>query len=126
MCSSGQFVEVQILSIPYLIFISALYYFDFYSHSYFSFFLFLLSFYSHSFSFYIHSSTLYYHFYSHLHNKFHLFLYFPFIPIHIFFQVEDGSCSAYMGPIGSGNYVKMVHNGIEYGKITIKINNNLK
>jgi hypothetical protein len=31
-------------------------------------------------------------------------------------QVEKfGPCCAYLGPIGAGNYVKMVHNGIEYG-----------
>ena len=30
-------------------------------------------------------------------------------------QVNDGPCTAYLGPVGSGNYVKMVHNGIEYG-----------
>ncbi|HLH26564.1 MAG TPA: NADP-dependent phosphogluconate dehydrogenase, partial [Chloroflexota bacterium] len=30
-------------------------------------------------------------------------------------QVEDGPCVAYIGPGGSGHYVKMVHNGIEYG-----------
>ena len=30
-------------------------------------------------------------------------------------QVTDGACTGYLGPIGSGNYVKMVHNGIEYG-----------
>jgi 6-phosphogluconate dehydrogenase len=30
-------------------------------------------------------------------------------------QVDDGPCTTYLGPIGSGNYVKMVHNGIEYG-----------
>ena len=27
----------------------------------------------------------------------------------------DGSCTAYIGPDGAGHYVKMVHNGIEYG-----------
>lgn len=29
-------------------------------------------------------------------------------------QVDDGPCTTYVGPVGSGNYVKMVHNGIEY------------
>jgi hypothetical protein len=29
---------------------------------------------------------------------------------------ETGSCVSYLGPVGAGNYVKMVHNGIEYGK----------
>jgi 6-phosphogluconate dehydrogenase, C-terminal domain len=36
-----------------------------------------------------------------------------------FSQVDDLPCSAYIGPIGSGNYVKMVHNGIEYGTIKL-------
>jgi 6-phosphogluconate dehydrogenase len=26
-------------------------------------------------------------------------------------QVADGACITYIGPIGSGNYVKMIHNG---------------
>jgi len=30
-------------------------------------------------------------------------------------QVEGAPCCAYIGPRGSGHYVKMVHNGIEYG-----------
>ena len=30
-------------------------------------------------------------------------------------QVEDGPCVTYIGPGGSGNFVKTVHNGIEYG-----------
>ena len=30
-------------------------------------------------------------------------------------QVDDGPCVAYIGPGGSGHYVKTVHNGIEYG-----------
>ncbi|HLI35548.1 MAG TPA: NADP-dependent phosphogluconate dehydrogenase [Terriglobia bacterium] len=30
-------------------------------------------------------------------------------------QTEDGACCAYLGPGGAGHYVKMVHNGIEYG-----------
>jgi 6-phosphogluconate dehydrogenase len=30
-------------------------------------------------------------------------------------QTNDGACCAYIGPRGSGHYVKMVHNGIEYG-----------
>ncbi|MGH9340248.1 MAG: NADP-dependent phosphogluconate dehydrogenase [Acidobacteriota bacterium] len=29
-------------------------------------------------------------------------------------QVDDGPCCAYIGPGGSGHYVKMIHNGIEY------------
>jgi len=34
-------------------------------------------------------------------------------------QVQDGACTGYVGPIGSGNYVKMVHNGIEYGDMQL-------
>lgn len=34
-------------------------------------------------------------------------------------QVDDGPCTTYLGPIGSGNYVKMVHNGIEYGDMQL-------
>lgn len=34
-------------------------------------------------------------------------------------QVDDGACTFYCGPIGSGNYVKMVHNGIEYGDMQL-------
>jgi 6-phosphogluconate dehydrogenase len=30
-------------------------------------------------------------------------------------KVPDGDCCAYMGPGGAGHYVKMVHNGCEYG-----------
>jgi len=30
-----------------------------------------------------------------------------------------GPCTGYLGPIGSGNYVKMVHNGIEYGDMQL-------
>ena len=30
-------------------------------------------------------------------------------------QVEAGPCCAYLGPASAGHYVKMVHNGIEYG-----------
>tara|TARA_B100000965_G_scaffold157176_1_gene130989 strand:- start:638 stop:2056 length:1419 start_codon:yes stop_codon:yes gene_type:complete len=30
-------------------------------------------------------------------------------------KVEDGPCVAYIGPGGSGHFVKTVHNGIEYG-----------
>ena len=32
-------------------------------------------------------------------------------------QTEDGACCTYLGPGGAGHYVKMVHNGIEYGII---------
>jgi len=34
-------------------------------------------------------------------------------------QVDDGPCVAYMGEIGAGNYVKMIHNGIEYGDMQL-------
>ena len=34
-------------------------------------------------------------------------------------QVDDGPCVDYMGPGGSGHYVKMVHNGIEYGDMQL-------
>ena len=31
-------------------------------------------------------------------------------------RAEDGApCAAYLGPDGAGHFVKMVHNGIEYG-----------
>jgi 6-phosphogluconate dehydrogenase len=34
-------------------------------------------------------------------------------------QVNDGPCVMYIGDGGSGNYVKMVHNGIEYGDMQL-------
>ncbi|KAJ7952103.1 6-phosphogluconate dehydrogenase, decarboxylating [Quillaja saponaria] len=34
-------------------------------------------------------------------------------------QVEDGPCVTYIGEAGSGNFVKMVHNGIEYGDMQL-------
>ncbi len=34
-------------------------------------------------------------------------------------QVDDGACVTYVGPGGSGHYVKMVHNGIEYGDMQL-------
>lgn len=34
-------------------------------------------------------------------------------------QVNDGPCTTYLGSIGSGNYVKMVHNGVEYGDMQL-------
>ena len=34
-------------------------------------------------------------------------------------QVDGGPCCRYMGPDGAGHYVKMVHNGIEYGDIQL-------
>lgn len=34
-------------------------------------------------------------------------------------QVEDGPCVTYIGQGGSGNFVKMVHNGIEYGDMQL-------
>ncbi len=35
-------------------------------------------------------------------------------------QVDDGPCVMYVGEGGSGNYVKMVHNGIEYGDMQVR------
>ena len=32
---------------------------------------------------------------------------------------DDGPCVTYIGPGGSGHYVKMVHNGIEYGDMQL-------
>lgn len=32
---------------------------------------------------------------------------------------KDEPCTGYLGPIGAGNYVKMVHNGIEYGDMQL-------
>jgi 6-phosphogluconate dehydrogenase len=34
-------------------------------------------------------------------------------------QVNDGPCVTYVGPGGAGHYVKMVHNGIEYGDMQL-------
>lgn len=34
-------------------------------------------------------------------------------------QVSDGPCCAYVGSDGAGHYVKMVHNGIEYGDMQL-------
>ncbi len=34
-------------------------------------------------------------------------------------QVVDGPCVTYVGPGGAGNFVKMVHNGIEYGDMQL-------
>jgi 6-phosphogluconate dehydrogenase len=34
-------------------------------------------------------------------------------------QVDDGACVTYIGSGASGNYVKMVHNGIEYGDMQL-------
>ena len=34
-------------------------------------------------------------------------------------QVDDGPCVTYIGPKGAGHYVKMVHNGIEYGDMQL-------
>jgi 6-phosphogluconate dehydrogenase len=34
-------------------------------------------------------------------------------------QHKDGPCVTYIGPGGSGHYVKMVHNGIEYGDMQL-------
>lgn len=35
------------------------------------------------------------------------------------FQTDSGPCTFNIGEIGSGNYVKMVHNGIEYGDMQL-------
>lgn len=34
-------------------------------------------------------------------------------------KVPDGPCVTYIGPSGSGHFVKMVHNGIEYGDMQL-------
>jgi len=34
-------------------------------------------------------------------------------------QVDGGACVTHVGPGGSGNFVKMVHNGIEYGDMQL-------
>lgn len=34
-------------------------------------------------------------------------------------KVDDGPCVTYLGPDGAGHYVKMVHNGIEYGDMQL-------
>jgi len=34
-------------------------------------------------------------------------------------QVDDGPCVTHIGPGGAGNYVKMIHNGIEYGDMQL-------
>ncbi len=34
-------------------------------------------------------------------------------------QVNDGPCVTFIGPRGAGHYVKMVHNGIEYGDMQL-------
>ncbi|MHC4872336.1 MAG: NADP-dependent phosphogluconate dehydrogenase [Planctomycetota bacterium] len=34
-------------------------------------------------------------------------------------KVADGPCCSYIGPRGAGHYVKMVHNGIEYGDMQL-------
>jgi 6-phosphogluconate dehydrogenase len=34
-------------------------------------------------------------------------------------KVDDGACVTYIGPEGSGHFVKMVHNGIEYGDMQL-------
>ena len=34
-------------------------------------------------------------------------------------QVDGGPCCTYIGPDGAGHYVKMVHNGIEYGDMQL-------
>ncbi|HEY9868574.1 MAG TPA: NAD(P)-binding domain-containing protein, partial [Candidatus Obscuribacterales bacterium] len=34
-------------------------------------------------------------------------------------KVDDGACVTYLGPDGAGHFVKMVHNGIEYGDMQL-------
>jgi 6-phosphogluconate dehydrogenase len=34
-------------------------------------------------------------------------------------KTEDGACTTYIGPDGAGHFVKMVHNGIEYGDMQL-------
>jgi 6-phosphogluconate dehydrogenase len=34
-------------------------------------------------------------------------------------KVDDGNCVTYIGPDGAGHFVKMVHNGIEYGDMQL-------
>lgn len=34
-------------------------------------------------------------------------------------KVDDEACTTYIGPDGAGHYVKMVHNGIEYGDMQL-------
>jgi 6-phosphogluconate dehydrogenase len=34
-------------------------------------------------------------------------------------KVDDGACVTYIGPEGAGHFVKMVHNGIEYGDMQL-------
>ena len=34
-------------------------------------------------------------------------------------KTEDGPCTTYVGPDGAGHFVKMVHNGIEYGDMQL-------
>jgi 6-phosphogluconate dehydrogenase len=34
-------------------------------------------------------------------------------------QVDGDACCAYLGPDGAGHYVKMIHNGIEYGDMQL-------
>jgi 6-phosphogluconate dehydrogenase len=34
-------------------------------------------------------------------------------------KVDDGPCCAYLGPDGAGHFVKMIHNGIEYGDMQL-------
>ncbi len=34
-------------------------------------------------------------------------------------KTEDGACTTYTGPDGAGHFIKMVHNGIEYGDMQL-------
>ena len=35
-------------------------------------------------------------------------------------QTDSGACVTWVGELGSGNYVKMIHNGIEYGDMQVR------
>lgn len=35
-------------------------------------------------------------------------------------KTDSGPCVTYIGDLGSGNYVKMIHNGIEYGDMQVR------
>src|SRR5699024_12238196 len=37
----------------------------------------------------------------------------------IYVKVDGNPCTTYIGPDGAGHYVKMVHNGIEYGDMQL-------
>jgi len=47
------------------------------------------------------------------------FKYIEDIVLKVAAQVDSGPCVTYVGPGGAGNFVKMVHNGIEYGDMQL-------